>query len=269
MVFTEWSTNELLTFFMVLVRMSVLLAVLPFFGDKIIPGPVKILLSIAMSVVFFPILRENGSIHINDAAVWGASFGTLLGTVVLEILVALVIGFTAQLMFQTVAIAGDIIGQLMGLSSASIYDPHTESQTVVLGQVLTTLGMLAFLSINGHHMLIRAIVECYREVGIGAFAIQDTFKAELLRMTGNTIGFGFQLAAPVTVAMLLINIIYGILAKALPQLNILTLSMAASMFVGLFVIAMSYPAIHTGMIGIFDGVFDDLRGVLHTLRKGA
>jgi flagellar biosynthetic protein FliR len=259
MVFTTWSTEELLCFFMVLVRISTLLMLLPIFGDKSVPGNVKILLSITVSAVLFPILRSNGVVNTADAAVWSQSSAKILGVLATEMLVGLAIGFASQLVFHAIQIAGDFMAQLMGFSMASMYDPHLEHQTVVLGQILSALAMLTFLSIDGHHVLFRALVESFHLIPQGHFVINEAFKNSIIHLTGNTLLFGIQLTAPMAVCMLLVNIVYGIMGKALPSLNILSLSMASSALIGMFVLVITYPSFQSGMSNIFQTYFEDMK----------
>jgi flagellar biosynthetic protein FliR len=262
MVFESWSASELLSFFMVLVRISTLIMLLPVFGDKVIPATVKILLALTFSAVIFPVLKAGGSIRISDAEVWSATSGKLILALVGELLVGIGVGFASQLVFHAIQIAGDFMSQLMGFSMASMYDPHTESQTVVLGQLFAALAMLTFLALDGHHVLFRAMIETFHLIPQGGAGLSEAFKNSMLKMVSNTLLFGIQLAAPMAACMLLVNIVYGVLGKALPQLNILTLSMASSALIGGFVLLVTYPGIQSGMSNIFSGYFDDLKQFL-------
>lgn len=259
MPFVSWTAEELLCFFMVLMRMSTLMLLLPIFGDRSVPGPVKILLSVTFSAILFPMLKGSGAIHVEDAVVWSATTGKLLMTVATEVLVGIVVGFAAQLVFHAIQIAGDFISQFMGLSMASMYDPHMENQTMVLGQLMSALAMLTFLAMDGHHLLFRAMTETFNLIPQGHFVVNEAFKTSIVGLVGNTMLFGIQLAAPMAACMLLVNIVYGIVGKALPQLNILTLSMASSVLIGCFVLIVSYPSIQSGMVNIFHANFEDLK----------
>jgi flagellar biosynthetic protein FliR len=259
MVFANWSAEELLCFFMVLMRMSTMMALLPIFGDRTVPAPIKIILSVTFSAILFPILKANGAIKVQDALVWSETTGKLLMTVGSEVMVGLAVGFAAQLVFHAIQIGGDFIAQFMGLSMASMYDPHMENQTMVLGQLVSALAMLTFLAVDGHHVLLRAMIETFNLIPQGHFVINEAFRTSIITLAGNTILFGIQLSAPMAACMLLVNIVYGIIGKALPQLNILTLSMASSVMIGGFVLLVSYPSIQNGMASIFQTHFEDLR----------
>lgn len=259
MDFANWSTNELLTFFMVLVRMSVLVALMPIFGDKAVPGNVKILLSIAISAVVFPILKDTGSIHVDDAYYWSQSSAKLVMAVACEVMVGLAVGFASQLVFHAIRAGGDFMAQFMGLSMATQYDPHTESQTMVVSQLMGALAMLTFLAIDGHHILFRAMIESFHLIPQGHFNPGEAFKSNVIHLVGNVLFFGVQLAAPMATCMMLVNIVYGILGKTLPQLNILTLSLASGVFIGSMVLLITYPSLQDGFTNIFESYFDDLK----------
>lgn len=262
MGFEAWTESELLSFFMVLMRISTLMVLIPVFSDKVIPAPVKVLLSITFSVIIFPVLRASGYVQVQDAQVWAESTGKLLLVLAGEILVGICVGFASQLVFHAIQIAGDFMSQLMGFSMASMYDPHMETQTVVLGQMFGALAMLTFLALDGHHVLFRAMVESFHLIPQGHLSMGVELKDAMIKMVGNTVMFGVQLSAPMSACMLLVNIVYGILGRALPQLNILTLSMASSAFIGGFVLLVTYPGFQNGMTGIFQGHFDDLKQFL-------
>jgi flagellar biosynthetic protein FliR len=262
MIFESWSQSELLAFFMVLMRVVTLVMLVPIFGDKVVPGTVKVLLSLTFSAVIFPMLKANGFVRLQDAEIWSESSGRLLMTVGSEVLVGLAVGFASQLVFHAIQIAGDFMSQLMGYSMASMYDPHMETQTVVLGQMFSALAMLTFLALDGHHVLFRAVVETFHLIPQGHLVMNEAFKDSLVKLVGNTLLFGIQLSAPMAACMLLVNIVYGVLGKALPQLNILTLSMASSALIGGFVLLITYPSIQSGMSGIFTSYFDDLKQFL-------
>jgi flagellar biosynthetic protein FliR len=212
--------------------------------------------------VLFPILKANGVIHVMDARIWSETAGKLILTLISEILIGIGVGFASQLVFQGIQVAGDFIAQLMGFSMASMYDPHMETQTLVMGQFMSALAMLTFLSLDGHHMIFRAIIETFHLIPQGHFVVNEAFKNSLVHLVGNTLLFGLQLSAPMAACMLLVNIVYGIMGKALPQLNILSLSMASSAFIGGFVLLVTYPSIQSGMSGLFSTSFEDLKQFL-------
>jgi len=249
----QFNQFEMLTFFAVLVRFSVLMVIFPIFGDRVVPTPVKILLSFSISIVVFPSLVRNGYVSPDDAAYWGSSAGLIAKIILLEAVFGVALAFTSRIVFDAIQIGGDLIGIFMGLSSANIYDPHQESNTQIVGKLKVTLASVLFITLNAHYILLKASIESYRFVGLGKVDITGSYTEKLVSFTSELIRLGVRFAAPMAVALFSINIVYAVLAKALPQLNVLVLSFAVSSFVGLFVIFLGMPE----FVSVAGGVFNN------------
>ena len=237
----NFNQQEMLTFFAVLVRYGVLVAVLPFLGDRFIPAPAKVLLALAMTIALFPALVAAGDVKPGEAILWGATAGGIVGTIALEALFGLVLGYTAKLLFDGIMFGAHLTGTFMGFASASIYDPHQETQTQVVAEVQLALAMLIFLALDGHHLMLRASLDSYHIVGLGKVTFGAAFGQRLLEMTGQVFKFAVQLSAPISIALFGVNVAFGVLAKAIPQVNILVLSFAVTTLIGLFVMMISLP----------------------------
>lgn len=233
-----------------------MIAILPFLGDKVVPGPLKILLGLLLSALIYPVLVSNGSIRPAAALVWGQSAFGIVATVGIEVMLALAIGFSARIIFDAIQVGGDIAGNFMGFGSASQFDPHQESQTQVISKFQMALGMLIFLGINGHHMMLQGALESFRVIGIGQASISGAFAERLVELSTMVIRVGMQLAAPMAISFFGIHVVYGIMAKALPQMNILILSFSVSAFVGLFVLLITIPEFHD-VTSVFLGTMGD------------
>lgn len=272
----NFNQAELLTFFAVLVRYSVLFSVLPLIGDHYVPSPVKILLSLAVSVALFPGLIASGVVHPADAAVWGDSLGGILGAIGTEVIFALVLGYTAKLAFEAIHFGGNLVGNFMGFGIASTYDPNMQSQTQVVAEIQAAIGFLLFLAIDGHHLMIRAALESYRIVGVGGGIGGVTFSslvngAVVQRMagfTGDVIRLGIEISAPIAIVLFALNVVFGILAKALPQLNILILSVTISAFVGLIMLFLTMPEFEGAASAIYGRMGDSMGTIANAIAHG-
>jgi flagellar biosynthesis protein FliR len=270
----NFNQEEILSFFAVLVRFSVLLAILPFVGDKVVPTSVKILLSLATTIALFPMLVAQGHVNIAEAAVWGNTAGGIFVTIALEIAVALVLGFVARLAFESISFGGNLVGTFMGFSTASQYDAHQESQSQVVAQIQMAIAMLLFLSLDGHHLMLRASLQSYSIVGIGGLGafvnsgFNGNFAHRMIELTGEVIKFGFQLSAPVAICLFGVNVAFGVIAKAMPQINILVLSFAVTGLVGLIIMMLSVPEFQGAAANIFGQMGDWMSSVLTAMEKG-
>lgn len=264
----QFSQEELLTFFAVLVRYSVLIAVLPFFGDGKVPGPVKVLLALAISVALFPSLVATGKVHPLDALKWGSQASSIAFTVGAEALFALVLGYTARLAFDAINFGGNIIGTYMGYASANIYDSSQESQTQLVAELQLALAMLIFLAVDGHHMMLRATLDSYRVVGLGHIQLGSTLSKTLLDTTSQVLRLGLQISGPVALSIFTVNVGFGVLARAMPQINVLVLSLSVTALVGLCVMYVGVAEFQGASREVFARMEDWMQASLVALKAG-
>lgn len=252
----NFSPEEMLTFFAILVRFATLVAVLPLTGDRLIPMPIKVLFSLAISIALFPALVSRGAIHVGEALTWGATPAGIVSTVVLEAMFGLALGYTAKLCFDAINFGANLAGNFMGLAIASQYDPHQETQTQVVAEIQMAIAMLIFLALDGHHLMLRAALQSYDVVGLGRAGFTAIFADKLIDLTRQVIVFGLQIAAPVAVSIFGVNIGFGIMGKALPQLNILVLSMSITALMGMVVMFLCIPQFATAARSILERMGD-------------
>ncbi|MCC7441957.1 MAG: flagellar biosynthetic protein FliR [Bdellovibrionales bacterium] len=260
--------NQILTFFAVLVRFATLVAVLPWIGDRVVPTPVKVMLALTLSGMLYPMLESTGRVDPARAEVWGATAAGIIGVTALEALFGLALGFVARMVFIAVETGGNLAGTYMGFSMASMYDPHQESQTQVVAQVHTTLAMLIFLALDGHHLMLQAALDSYSIVGVGGAGFGQAFADRLITLSSETLKIGLQMAAPMAVALFAINVVYGVMSKAMPQLNVLILSFSVSALVGLAVMLMSLPEFHSTTGWLMARMGEEMNAMMSVLGKG-
>ncbi len=243
---------ELLTFFAVLVRFSTLVAVLPVVGDRFVPAPAKVLFALTVTIALYPALVARGQVNPGEALVWAATPFGIVGTITLEALFGLAMGFVARLLFDAINLGANLASQFMGFAMASAYDPHTESQTQVMAEIQLALAMLVFLVLDGHHLMLHAALSSYGIVGLGKAGISALGSERLIEMSSMTIRMGLQISAPVAVSLFGVQIAFGIISKAMPQVNILILSFAITGMIGLVVLRLGMPE-YLGAAGAVTG----------------
>lgn len=257
--------NEVLTFFAVLVRFSALFAVLPFWGDKTVPAQVRIFLSLIISITLYPTLVASREIIPADALHWGSSVGRIAGTIAIEALFGFVLGYVSRLSFDAISVGANLIGNFMGFASASYFDPHQETQTEVIGHFKTTLAMLIFLALDGHHFILKASLQSYRIVGLGKAAFTQILSQELITDSGLVLKYGLQVAGPVAISLFTVNIILGMMAKALPQLNVFSLSTALSALVGFCVLYICIDDFQEVTVAVLSKTKDWMEAMMFTM----
>jgi len=145
----------------------------------------------------------------------------------LNIAVGAIIGYIAQLLLLAIEAGGDMINTQMGLSSAMVMDPSTNSQTSILSRLITLMGLCIFIEIGGLYWLFNALVRSFTIFPIYAVQIpleQIINMDYLVKTTSNVLYVGLQIASPVLLATLGQDIILGVISKTAPQVNVFQLS---------------------------------------------
>jgi flagellar biosynthetic protein FliR len=142
----------------------------------------------------------------------------LLG--VKEVITGILMGFMLNFIFYGFSYAGLLIGYDMGLAMAQMFDPTTESNTNIMGQVMLIMATLIFLLINGHHYLIRALVYSFSIVPIGTFEMNQGVMDLIIRFSAGIFVLAVKIASPIMVSFFLLHLGSGIVARVMPQMNI-------------------------------------------------
>lgn len=232
----SWA-QPFLPFLAVLGRTSAFVAVLPIFSWRIVPVRVRAMIALLLTVFVAMVLPPSRAV---TQPIAGISMALL---VVGETLVGLSLGLSVRLVFAAVEVGGRIASRQMGLAMAGTYDPSTGQQTQPLATFFEILFVLFFLVASGHHLLIRMIFRSYELFPAGEMPTLGAM-AEALVVAGSTMMvFGLKLAAPVLAAFLCLSVFLAILARVLPEMNILFLSLPLRVGLGLFMAAAMVPSL--------------------------
>jgi len=165
-----------------------------------------------------------------------------------QILIGVAMGFSMRLVFAAFEMAGDLLGLQMGLAFAQFIDPARGTQTPLIGSFLGVLAMLTFLVIDGHLLVIAAVVQSFELIPISAnLAVVNS---QSIAMAGSIMFMlALQISLPVMAAVLISNIVLGILARAAPQLNVMSIGFSITIGVGLWILWVSLPYFIAGIDG--------------------
>lgn len=203
--------------FIVFARLLGFIRFAPVFNRREINTIVKLALALLLSMMITPILHPSAPpSDISPILLW-----------VLNFAVGAIIGYIAQLLLQAIEAGGDMINTQMGLSSAMVMDPTTNSQTSILSRMITLLGLCIFIQIGGMYWLFNALVRSFEIFPIYAVQIplEQIINIDyLIKTTSNVLYVGLQIASPILLATLGQDIILGVISKTAPQVNVFQLS---------------------------------------------
>ncbi|NOX15436.1 MAG: flagellar type III secretion system protein FliR [Epsilonproteobacteria bacterium] len=219
--------NHVILFMLLFARISGLFAFFPFFSHSSIPVVVKTSLAIFMVVFLYP-LATLPNIEINVVSVTLA--------VVSELLMGLIAGLILNLVFGMLQLAGMQIAFVMGFTLASVIDPQSNSQSPIISQILTLIGLLVLLSFNMHHLMLIFLAKSLHILPLGAFYPGGALWAYLVKSVSSMFIYGFILSFPIVGLSLLADLVFGMLMKTMPQFNLLVVGFPIKIMVGLVVL---------------------------------
>jgi flagellar biosynthesis protein FliR len=240
-------------FLLLFMRMMGLFTTAPIWSNRLVPVQIRVAVAFGAAVVVAPLFT---SFPMPESLV---SLGALA---IRELLVGMVIGFVAALTFSAVQLAGQLLDINMGLSMVNLLDPMTNTQMPVMGNFLYILALLIFFSINGHHTLLRALMDSYAIVPLGSATLTAPLSEAVVRLGTNLFLIGFKVAAPVLAAVLLTTLALGMLNRAIPQMNVFVVGMPVQLAVGIFITMVFLPLFVTFLQVIFRGMSTDILTLL-------
>jgi flagellar biosynthesis protein FliR len=240
------------------VRIGACLMVAPIFGARFVPARVRIGLSLAIAALIAPLVPAP------EVAMFSGA-----GVVVTfqQILIGLALGFALQLVFDALALGGQLLANSMGLSFAFNVDPLRGSSTPALGQFYTILATLTFLSLGGHLVLLEILVQGFQSMPVGTDGIGRT-GLWTLALWGSHLFIGAVLIAlPGMTALLIVNLAFGVVSRAAPTLNLFAVGFPVSLVFGLVILLVGLPAMQQAFVTLMTEGLDFLRAL--TTQGGA
>jgi len=202
----------------------------PFFSNVSIPSTTKVALTVVLTALLLPLYGTNAPIP--AAAGAGSWAAMLLG----EIALGLMAGFTTQFVFDGMLLAGQVIGFQFGFSLVNIIDPNSQVEITVLSTLHELAALLIFIQLGVHRWLLRVVAMSFQLVPLGSFAGAPLPATEVLKMAGAMWLIGAEIALPVVMATMLVDLTIGFLSKASPQFPALFFGISTKVMVGLGVL---------------------------------
>ncbi len=225
----------LFPFLLVLFRVLGLFVFVPVFSNSAIPTNIKVLLALAITFCVWNVVP-----HMTNTP------DTLIGLTVAiigEMSVGLLIGMLVAAVFAGVQLGAHLISQQMGLGLANVYDPSFEDQSTVIEQVAFWIALVAFLSMGGHREILNAIVYSYRAIPMGNGGISsDMVLAAICGSMETAMHAAMRVAMPGLVAFFIATLTAGLMSRAMPQMNMMTVGVHINLIIGFFMVM-------SGMVG--------------------
>jgi flagellar biosynthesis protein FliR len=220
-------------FGMLLVRPGMLIALAPALGGAHLPMPVKVGLTVLVSIGLLP--SVNVPVDLPELS---------LGVVVArEAIIGLSLGFALRALIAAAEFAGHLSGQQIGFSYGATIDPQSGVRNNMLATLYGSLATLGFLAINGHHMALRALAQSYAALPIGGGQLDASVVSSVRDIFALVFVVAIRLAAPIVIVLLVVELVIGLISRASPALNYMVIGYPVRLMVGLTLLAALVPVI--------------------------
>ncbi len=247
---TAWMTGFLWPFF----RVAALITMVPLLGMRTIPITFRVGMAVALTLVIMPLLPPTPAIDPVSAE------GLLI--TVCQVLIGLAMGFFIRLVFSAIETAGGVIGMTMGLGYAQMMDPVNGIAVPVVSQLYTIMATLIFLALNGHLILIEILADSFHVIPVAPESISEGGLWMLLGWAGWIFKGAVIISLPAVAALLLVNISFGVMMRAAPQLNIFAIGFPVTLMLGFVFMLVSLPMFLPQFSGLLDNAYFSIRGML-------
>ncbi|MDY0036683.1 MAG: flagellar biosynthetic protein FliR [Zoogloea oleivorans] len=241
-----------------LARILGLMGSAPVFNNNAMPRRIKLMVGLAVAIGMVPALPAATPISLSS---WNGMLMLLQQTII-----GIAMGLTMRVVFAALDVMGELISLQMGLSFATFFDPIAGGQTAVVGELLTLLSTLIFLSLNGHLLMLDALAASFVWLPIADAPLHKEGWMMLVRFGSTIFASGLLMALPVVTALLITNIALSILTRAAPQLNLFAIGFPITLSVGFGVLILSLGHLAPILQGFYDAGFNTMAGVIRAAR---
>ena len=223
---------EFMAFTLILIRVSVILFLAPIFGSDLIPAQVKVALGLVLSLMLSSFIKVDTSVFPRlpiDFAV----------IIIREVTIGLALALIIRFVLEGVQFAAQFIGYQMGFAIVNVVDPQSGNQLSVLSQFAYILALIVFLSTNAHHLIVRALIESFQLAPPGLPVMPAGVLQEIITRSAGLFVIAIKIGAPALAVLFFTKVAMGIVAKTVPQMNVLFVGMPLYILLGLSIFGLS------------------------------
>ena len=223
------------------VRIGGCLMTAPIFSASTVPMRGRLILALAITVIVAPLLPAQ------TAPVFSATGFVILAQ---QLLIGVAFGFAVNLVFDALALGGQLLANAMGLSFAFNVDPLHGASTPVLSQFYTILATLTFLALDGHLALLQVLIESFQNMPVGRTGLGTEGLWQMCLWGSQIFRGGLMVSLPGVTALLVVNLAFGVVSRAAPALNLFAIGFPVTLVCGLLILLQSIPSMQQGFISM-------------------
>jgi flagellar biosynthetic protein FliR len=241
----NWTLNQVLSLFIIVVRVGPLIFLMPPFNYTTIPTQVKVLFTLLTAFIILPVVPISADL-LPQSSIGLAMF------VAREFAFGAILALFARLIFAATDVAGQMVSISMGMGMAGAMDPQFGTQVSLVGYLWNIMAILIFLGLNGHHVLFSILVESFTWLQPGGTTISAATYEGIMKGVSHMFVLAIQIMAPASAALFFSHVAMGIIAKTVPQIPIMIVAMPMNIAIGFIFVALSLSYLLPLLVKNFD-----------------
>lgn len=235
-------------------RAAAMLMAAPMFGARLMPNRIRVLYAVCLATAIAPLGASDQTLD--------ALSGLGLAAIAQEILIGLTIGFLVQMVFDAIIIGSQMIATSMGLGFAMMVDPQRGVSVPVLSQFFVVITTLLFLAFDGHLSMISLLVNSFSSLPPGGMAWPSESYWSVANWGTQMFSGALRIALPAAVALLIVNVAYGVISRAAPTLNLFAVGLPTTVMLGFVILERSFANIGEALEAMLALTFAELEFIL-------
>ena len=218
------------TFVLVVFRLAGMALFAPLFGSARVPRRVRLLMIVVLALGIAPGVPMPAAMPDTP---WGLALG--IGG---EMAFGLAMGMVMSFVFIAVQWAGEMIGQQMGFNLGEVFDPAFGGQSSAMSDLYFMLTLVVFLIVGGHHAMIRGVRASFDALPLLSLSVDRPLIELLLKLLHGATILAVQLAAPILVTMLIVDLVLGLIGRTIPQMNVMSMALNLRSVLGVLIVCL-------------------------------
>jgi flagellar biosynthetic protein FliR len=223
---------EFKSFLLILIRVSVILFMFPIFSSRLIPFLAKAGLAFIITIVLFPVI-DNTTVEFPDTS-WG-----MVQLMITEFIIGMILSLLVQVFFEGIRMMGQVVGFQTGFAITNILDPQSGMQVSILSNMAYLMAAALFLILNGHHILLRAMTESFEIINAGSLSLDGQLFQNIIGASADMFLIAIKIGAPAIAVLLFTKVVFGLITKLIPQMNIMIVAFPVQIVIGLLFFGIS------------------------------
>lgn len=234
-------------FIICLARIAAMFAAIPVFSGAQIPPQMRVGIAVLFALLTYPVVKG----FIPSGSYTPIELGLVVAG---EVILGLLVGFLAQLVFMAAEFAGSLIGYQMGFAAANVFDPTSQQQVALISQFQGIFAILLFLALDVHHLFLEAIVASFEMLPPGGLNVSGGAIPMIVEVANHSLILSIRLVAPILVLLLLSTLTLGVMSRVFPQLNVFLLSFPLNIGISFVVMGLTLGIVAKILQGEFSAL---------------